>query len=267
MGDYFAALDVPLLHGRWFDDRDREGAAPTVVVSRSVADALWPGEDWTGKRLRFDYGDWQVVGVVGDVRRGLNEDAGHYLYLPYTQRPNNDLVLAIRSSDSTAVTPAALRSMVDRIDPAVAMSDMQRLDDAVAATVGRQRLSSFLTALFALVGLVLAAVGIYAVLTYTVSMRTSEIAVRIAVGASRLDVVSLVAGQGLRLTMVGLAIGSAIALLGARTIRSLLFGVEPFDPVALVSTAALLTILSIVTAAAPALRAAALDPQRTLAED
>jgi len=271
---YFHTAGIRLLVGRDFtsaDDRTRGGVA---MVSETFARRFWNTTDVVGKRLRPEFPKsnafWiprasgetlTIVGVVGDVREdGLPDAAGlPQLYLPYAQNPTSTLTLMARVSGRPAETATrAIRDAVHAADPQLAMSYEQTFDDVIQETFARPRDLAWLVGAFAVLALVLSAVGVYGVMAYLTTARTREIGIRIALGATAFDIVSLIVGHAMALTAVGVAIGIVLAPLALRLTSGLLFGVGPFDPVTLLTVAALLAGVTMAASTIPAVRAARL---------
>ena len=261
---YLKAMRIPLLHGRDFDDHDLAGSRLVVLVNDSAARKFWPGEDPIGKRLKL--GDtkasWRtVVGVVGDVlHKGL--DAPHTLqvYLPEPQFVDSEALLVIRNwGDPTSVAPA-VRGEINAINPQVPVSPTATMTEVVSASVANQRFGAFLFALFGFVALLLAASGIYGVISYGVAQRTHEIGVRTALGAPRREILRLILFEGAKLTLLGVALGVIAALALTRLMRSLLFEVSPLDPLTFVSVALLLILVALLACYIPARRAMRVNP-------
>jgi len=277
--DFFTVLKVPLLAGRVFDARDNERATAAAVVDdefvrrfyKSPADAL-------GRRLYFERRTdpdsakkyITIVGVVGHTKHeGLDADARIQLYLALDQVPFRlgFMYLAVRTAGEPMRSLNAVRSAVLDVDHDMPIAGVATLESMVDRSMGQRRLSAVLIGSFAALALLLASLGIYGVMSYTVAQRTREIGVRVALGASRRDVLGLIVGQGARIAAVGAAIGLAGALAAARLLRSQLFGVGPADPVTLVGIIALLSAAVIVASAIPALRAASIHPTEALREE
>jgi putative ABC transport system permease protein len=271
---YFHAAGIPLLVGRDFtsaDDRTRGGV---VIVSEAFAQRFWNTTEVVGRRLRAVFPKsnafWvpraigemlTIVGVVGDVREdGLPDAAGlPQIYLPYAQNPTSTLTLMARVSGRPAETATwAIRDAVRAADPQLAVSYEQTFHDVIQETFARPRELAWLVGAFAVLALVLSAVGVYGVMAYLTTARTREIGIRIALGATSSDIVLLIVEHAMALTAVGVAIGMLLAPMALRLTGSLLFGVGPFDPVTLLTVAALLAAVSIVASTIPAVRAARL---------
>jgi putative ABC transport system permease protein len=271
---YFHTAGVRLLVGRDFtsaDDRTRGGVA---IVSETLARRFWNTTDVVGKRLRPTFPKsnafWiprasgemlTIVGVVGDVREdGLPDAAGlPQLYLPYAQNPTSTVTLMARVSGRPAETAThAIRDAVRAADPQLAVSYEQTFDDVIQETFARPRELAWLVGAFAVLALVLSAVGVYGVMAYLTTAQTREIGIRIALGATRVDIVSLIVGHAMALTAAGVAIGIVLAPMALRLTSDFLFGVGPFDPVTLLTVAVILAGVSITASTIPAVRAARL---------
>jgi putative ABC transport system permease protein len=268
---YFHTAGIRLLIGRDFtsaDDRTRGGVA---IVSETFARRFWNTSDVVGKRLRPTFPKsnafWiprasgeilTIVGVVGDVREdGLPDAAGlPQLYLPYAQNPTSTVTLMARVSGRPAERATrAIRDAVRAADPRLAVGYEKTFDDVIQETFARPRELAWLVGAFAVLALVLSAVGVYGVMAYLTTARTREIGIRIALGATRVDIVSLIVGRAITLTAVGVAIGIVLASMALRLTSGLLFGVGPFDPVTLLTVAVILAGVSIVASTIPAFRA------------
>ncbi|MGA8677590.1 MAG: ABC transporter permease [Candidatus Acidiferrales bacterium] len=274
---YLSALHISLLHGRDIDDSDVAGRPGAVLISQSMAKLFWPNEDPLGKRLTLSfYPDVTrvVVGVVADVKLyALNENRPQpALYLPMAQltAPKDGgwqsfgmILIARTKQDPTSVIPA-LTGAVREVDSDVPVLNVRTMDDAVSESLSPQRFSMLLLVAFAGLALLLAVVGIYGVMSYSVSRRTQEIGIRVALGARRQDVLMMVIRQGLLLALTGSAIGIVGALLLSRGIASQLYGVSPTDPVTFVVVSVLLTVVALAACYMPARRAMRVDPMVAL---
>ena len=264
---YFDTMSIPLLKGRQLTDQDGENTPNAVVISETMAQRFWPGEDAVGKRIavgriRTD-ADWiQVVGVVKDVRQfELNAAPRPQMYLSYRQAgffAAEDLV--VRTDVEPASLAATVRKAVWEIDKDQPVSDIRTMDEILAASIARQRFSMLLLGVFAGVALLLAAVGIYGVMSYSVAQQTHEIGIRMALGASSGAVLKMAVGYGLKLVVAGVVIGLIAAFALTRLMSTLLFGVTPTDPVTYVVISALLVVVAAVASYIPARRATKVDP-------
>ena len=265
--DYFKAMGTPLIEGRVFTEADSNAASPVAIVNQSFAKAYFGGRDAIGQHFRFSpglekVGAWQtVVGVVADVRQTRPEDAAEpQVYGPFWQGDAARASVAVRTSMPPAQLIPSIRGIVREIDPVLAVADIRTMDQRVADANARRRFQTFLLAVFAGVALFLAAVGLYGLMAYAVKQRTAEIGIRIALGAQRRDVLKLILGQGIMLTLAGLAVGLIAALAMTRVLVSLLYGVAPSDPVTLIIVPLVLIAISLLACYVPARRAMRVDP-------
>ena len=267
---WFETMRVPLIRGRLFTGADRLGARKVVLVSESAARAYWPGQDPVGRPVSVGQGGFYedtayVAGVVGDVRFGtLDSLPKPDVYLSYYQSPRGRMMMFLRTSGDPRSAIAGARREVAALSPGVPLYDVRPMTERVADAMGYARFSAVLLAAFAAVALALAALGTYGVISYGVSQRRKEIGVRVALGATRESVVRLVVGQGVTLAVVGGTIGLVGALATTRVLRSLLFGVEPSDPLTLLLIIGLLVVAVVVASWLPARRAATVDPAEAL---
>ncbi len=265
---YFRALRVALLQGRDFNVSDSAAGLPVVIVSESLARKYWGTESPLGKRIRRPEPDapWiTIVGVSGDLRHGgLDTDARPTWYLPFAQVQETGATLLVRTAGDSSGVASAIRAQVRALDPQQALQGVRSMEAVIAESLARRRFSLFLLGLFAFLALALAAVGVYGVVSYSVSRRTQEFGIRTALGASGRDIVQLVLGQGLRLAVVGVALGVAGAFGLMRFLSTLLFGVTSTDPLSFAG--AILVLTGVVTLACylPARRAAQVDPMVAL---
>jgi putative ABC transport system permease protein len=269
--DYFRTLGIPLLRGRSFDARDRQGSAPVVLISQETARRYWPNEDPIGQRILTGFGrsgakmGGEIIGVVGDVRQfGLDDTPTAHAYLASDQWPLDEITVVMRSTTPAAATLAAARTVVRELDPELPLYDVAPLADMVADSLAQRRFYLMLLAGFAGVALLLAAVGIYGVIAYSVQQRSREIGIRVALGASRESVLSMILGDGLVLVLAGVVIGTLGAVGLTRLLRTLLFGVSATDPVTFVAVPLLLVATGVIACALPARRAVRLDPMLTI---
>ena len=270
--DYFAAMQIPLLKGRMFDARDRAGAPATVIVSEELVKRYFPNEDPIGKRLKTGWGEGdgprfggEIIGVVGSVRHaGLQGAPTPHIYMNYEQWPLNEYSVVTRSRGPTDAVIAGGRSVLKSIDRDLPMIDARAYSDVVDASLGNRRFYLDLLGLFAVVALMLSAVGTYGVISYGVQIRRREIGIRLALGATQGGIVSMVLNEGFRLVAVGVAVGAAVAFGATRLIASLLFGVGARDPVSLAGAPAILIGVALVACLIPARQAGRLDPVETI---
>jgi putative ABC transport system permease protein len=270
--EYFRAMDIQLLRGRLFDQRDTAKSPPVVIVGQSLAARLWPGQDPIGKRLLADGapGDekkpgWQtVVGVVEDARYREIEAPRFDLYLPYRQAPNQVQHVMVRlTGDPLAVVPA-LRTALTALDPDARIDGISTMEEVVGRAFAPWRFSSVVVSGFGAIALTFAVVGIAALVAFAVTQRTREIGVRVALGAQTRNVIGLVAREGTLTALAGLAVGMLGAWLLRRSVESMLFGVAPDDALTFGGVAVLLGLISLLAAYLPARRAARIDPTMAL---
>jgi len=268
--DYFRATGIPIVKGRDFTVQDRNGALPVAVISETMAHRFFGGEDPIGLHIRRgdseDNKPWMtIIGIAGDVRRyGLAERLRPEIYYPYLQQPEAAMALVVRTAaDPLSITPSVRREVlaVDKDQP---IYDIKTMDSLLAQSIASNRLSVWLLGLFAALALLLASIGIYGVIAYSVTQRTHEIGIRMALGASQRDVLKLVIGQGMILTLVGIAIGLVGAFALTRLMASLLFTVSATDPVTFAGISALLAFVALVACYIPARRAMKVDPMIAL---
>ncbi|HEV2736269.1 MAG TPA: ABC transporter permease, partial [Longimicrobiaceae bacterium] len=265
---YFRALRIPLVAGRGFTASDREDAPPVVVVNQTLARRFWPGQNPVGRRLRVFREEHEVVGVARDGKyQALDQEPTSFLYLPLAQAGADRMTLFVRARTEPGRTLAAVRREVAALDPDVPMQQAMPFSALVGMSLFPQRLAATLIGAFGLLGLALAAVGIYGVLSFHVGQRTQEIGVRLALGAAAGDVVRMVLRQGLRLVAVGVALGLAAALAATRLLTGLLHGVSATDPATFLAVPALLAAVALLASWLPARRAARVDPMTALRTD
>jgi len=267
---YFDVMGIPLLKGRTFYDVE-EDARHVAIISESMADALWPGEDPIGKRFqgwRDPDREKTVVGVVGDVReRDLETRARNMVYMPHLQMVWWSSMYIVARTDGDPVRFAgSVREAVRAVVPDRPVTDIRPLADVLADTLGPRRFNTMLLLCFAAVALVLAAAGVYGVMTYVVAQRRPEIGIRVAMGARANDVAAMVIRQGMAVVGLGAAIGLVAAVGTSRFLASMLFGVTPFDLWSLAGTTVFLTLIALLACALPAVRAARVDPTVILRE-
>jgi putative ABC transport system permease protein len=260
---YFRTMGIPLVAGRDLGDRDREGAPPVLVVNQTLARRHFPRENPLGKRVRIGYNDLEceIVGVVGDVRHaGLDAEAGPEMYTSFAQAPWPSVDLVVRTSSDVRVAAAALRAAVRQVDPEQAVARIETLDELLAGSASKTRFVFALLALFAGLALLLAAVGLYGVMSWSVGERTHEIGIRMALGARRGEVLGMVVRQGAGLILFGVGAGLLLAWALARLIARLLFTVSPTDPVTFAAVPLVLAAVAFAATWLPAQRATRVDP-------
>jgi putative ABC transport system permease protein len=269
--DFLATLGIPLRQGRGFDRTDRALSRPVAIVNETMARLYWPGQDAVGKRFKVGDPDSEapwvtIVGIVGDVRQmGLDAPVKAEMYLPYSQVTDQpwfaprDLVVRTTSAEPLSLVPSVKREIA-AVDPEQAVSNIRTLDEILDEEVVERRLGATLLTVFAVLALLLGSLGIHGILSYFVVQHTPEIGVRLALGASRGDILRLVLGRGMTLALVGVGLGSLGGLWLTRLMSSLLFGISPTDPATFAFAALLLTALALLACYLPARRAVQVDP-------
>jgi putative ABC transport system permease protein len=271
---YFEALGTPLRAGRTFTDRDTADAPAVIVINETMAKTFWPGQNPIGRRLAMGAArSITVVGIVADVRhRGLDAPARTEMYRPHTQfryggadaPAVSTMTWVIRTTADPLAAIGYAREAIRAVDPSLGLSDVATMEQVLTDSTSDRRLDMLLFALLGGLALALATVGVYGVVAYSVSQRTHEIGVRMAIGAATGDVLRLVLGEGCKLALAGVALGSALALAGARLIRGLLFETSATDPTTFVAVAAGLVAVALVASYVPARRATRVDPMLAL---
>ena len=261
--DYFRALAIPITAGRDFDARDKPDGPRVVIVSESWARTFYPGErDVVGRLVQLGGSELQttIVGVAGDVRQdGLNEPVQPTMFLPYAQHPDGGMTVVVRSSGDAATMTGVVREAVRRVDATIPLYSVSTMREQVSKSIIAQRLSGGMITVFAIMALVLATVGVYGLIAYSVAERAHEIGIRLALGAQGRDVRRLVVGQGVRLTLAGVAIGLAGAIFVGRALRGMLFGVGAIHVPTLVGVSVILLGVAAMASWIPARRAAQTD--------
>ena len=262
--DYFRAMSIPVRRGRVFTDRDSANAPPVVIVNESFARRFFAGEDPLGRRMVVGADDRprEIVGIVGDVRHaGLDAETTPELYVSYLQEPASRLTIVTRArAGDAAAIAASVRQSIREVDKEQPVYNVRPLMQLLADSVARRRFNMLLLGIFAAVALLLAALGLYGVMAYSVTRRTHEIGIRIALRAQTRDVLRLIVRQGMALVAVGLVIGVCAALAVTRLIRTLLFGVSTLDPLTYAGVALLLLFVTLIACLVPARRATKVDP-------
>jgi putative ABC transport system permease protein len=271
--NYFRTMGIPILMGRDFTDADTPDSMKVTIIDERLAREYWPNESPLGKRVRFGAPEsnepWHtIVGVVGEVKQeSLNESLSltrrKTVYLPYAEIGLDDLTLAVRAVNPENLAQA-IRGQVKAIDPDQPITDVRTMNEVISRSMWQPRLYTILFGVFAAVALALASIGIYGVMAYSVSERTREIGVRVALGAERRDILKMVVAQGMKLALIGAVIGLGASLALTRLMRSLLFEVSATDPLTFVGLAALLSAVAMLACYIPALRATKVDPMVAL---
>jgi putative ABC transport system permease protein len=270
--EYFRVLSVPLRRGRVFAETDAKDAPPVVIINEALARKYFPDEDPLGRQLIFDGPDEkplpprEIVGVVGNVRfEGLNGEEASEFYVPFQQSPAPTMEVVVRSkAPDAAALASSVRATLKEVDSNMLVWETRTMDELVGRSVAPQRFNVALLGLFAALALALASVGIYGVMSYTVTQRTHEIGIRMALGAQGADVLRMVVRQGMWLTLVGLGLGLVGALALTRVMSSLLYGVSATDPLVFIAVSLLLAAVALVSCLVPARRATKVDPMVAL---
>jgi len=261
---YFATMSIPLIKGRLFSDRDRAGSPQVTIVSQSLARQQLPGVDPIGQRLFVQWGrqtPYEIVGVVGDIKHdGLDKESAPNVYFPDAQEPNGGGTLVIRTGADPMKLAPVIEQVIHGYDKDQAIADIQPLDVFLSKSVARPRFQSVLLASFAALALLLAAIGTFGVMSYSVAQRAHEIGIRVALGAQRDQVLRLVVGQGLVLALIGTAAGMAGAFVLTRYLRALLFNVSPTDASIFIAVPVVLCAVALGASYFPARKAAGVDP-------
>jgi predicted permease len=266
--DYFLTMKIPLSKGRFFDERDVAQTQQVVIINDTFAHRFWPEEDPIGKRISFSgmQGQWHtIVGVVGDVRHGtLDAEAGLEVYRPYSQSPIPYMALVVRSDLEASSLAGAIRSELLGLDSTLPVYSIRPMEQLISRSLAPRRFQMILLGSFAGLALILAAVGIYGVISYSVTERRHEMGIRLALGARTVDILRLVISQGMKLALAGVVIGLLASFLLTRLIQTLLFSVSPTDPLTFTLITTLLIFVSLLACWIPARRATKVDPMIAL---
>jgi putative ABC transport system permease protein len=272
---YFEALAIPLVRGRYFEQRDNETGAPVAIIDETMANTYWPKEDPIGKRIkqggRQSSQPWRtIVGVVRHVRyRTLESPSRVEFYWPYDQTsfPLGSMSLAIHTSSDPRSLAGVVQRQVQALDPDQPAYRIRTMAELMSESMARRRLSMFLLAIFAGVALALAAVGIYGIMSYSVAQRAHEVGIRMALGAGSMDVVRMVLGQSLGLTLAGILVGLLGSLALTNFLSSLLFNIKATDATTFLLVALILAVVALVASFVPAYRATTVDPVDALRQE
>jgi putative ABC transport system permease protein len=268
--DYFRVMRIPLLRGRFFTEQDSPSNPNAAIISETLARRYFPNQDPIGRQMRFGFPpdshvSREIVGVVGDVRdEALSRKPGPMMYVPFAQAPLYGGEVVVRSSLSASSVAAGIRQAVHSIDKNLPVTDVESFPDALGASVTQERFRTLLLSSFSGIALILAAVGIFGVISYSASQRTHEIGIRMALGAQQRDVLRLILGQGAKLALLGLGAGAVAALLLTRLMASLLYGVSATDPLTFGAVATVLLGVAVTACYIPARRAMRVDPMVAL---
>jgi putative ABC transport system permease protein len=268
--DYLKTMSIPLLSGRYFTPQDNEKSIPVVIVNETMARQYWPGQSVLGRRLKLgapteDIPWLEVIGVVADVRQmGLDAPVKAEMYLPYQQVPNYlsyiPRDLAIRTSEDPSSLAGAVRQAIREVDPDQPVSNIATMAELLGEEAAQRRLGMLMLVAFSALALLLAAIGIYGVLAYFVSQHTNEIGVRVALGATQMNILLMILRKGMNLTLAGVAIGLIAAFAVTRLMSSLLFEVRAVDPLTFVVAPVVLALAGLLASFIPARRAIKVDP-------
>jgi predicted permease len=267
---YFRVMRIPLMRGRFFSEEDSPSSPKVAIISETLARRYFSNQDPIGRRMRFGFPpnsnvSREIVGIAGDVRdASLTRKPGPMMYVPFAQAPLWGGEVVVRSSLSASSVAAGIRQATHAIDRYLPVTDIEPLPEAVGKSISQERFQTFLLGSFSAIALVLAAVGIFGVISYSASQRTHEIGIRVALGAQPRDVLRLILGQGAKLALVGLGVGIIAAFLFTRLMSSLLYSVSPKDPVTFASVAIVLLAVALAACYIPARRAMRVDPMVAL---
>lgn len=262
---YFAVTKMPVASGRTFRSSDHETSAPVVVVNETFAHKYWPGNEAVGRQVELDGSSMTVIGVVRDSKYNkLDESDTPFMFLPYAQHWRSEVNVLVRTRGDANQFSVALRRALHALDASLPEPTVTTLQQATSVVLLPQRAAVFVTGALGLVGLVLAGIGLYGVISFSTARRTREIGVRVALGADRRAVVRLVVGEGMKVVAIGIAVGLALAFAATRALASLLFGVSPLDGITFIAAALILTTVALLASYLPARRAAMVDPMTAL---
>jgi len=268
--DYFRVMRIPLLRGRFFSEQDSPSNPKVALISETLARRYFPNQDPIGRQMKFGFPpnsdvSREIVGIVGDVRdESLGRKPGPMMYVPFAQAPLYGGEVVVRTSLGASSVATGIRQATHAIDKDLPVTDIESFPDALGQSVSQEQFRTYLLGSFSAIALVLAAIGIFGVISYSASQRTHEIGIRMALGAQRRDVLLLILWQGAKLALFGLGLGVVVAFLLTRLMASLLYGVSTADPVTFISVAALLAIVALAACYIPARRAMRVDPMVAL---
>jgi putative ABC transport system permease protein len=271
--NYFHVMNIPLVAGRTFEARDNMSAPAVAVVTRSFVRAYFPNENPIGKRIVFGFPPdpgipREIIGVVGDVHDvSLGNDPGPMMYAAYTQSPFPGACIAVQSTLASSAVIASIRDAVASIDKDLPVTDIATMNEVIRESTAQPRFRTTLIALFAAIALILAATGIFGVISYSVQCRTNEIGIRVAMGASARTILKMVLRETMLLALVGLAVGLPVAFASSHVLGHLLFGVSPTDPATLIAVSLTLAAVAVAAGYLPARRATQVDPLIALRHD
>jgi len=268
--DYFRVMGIPLLRGRFFSEQDSPSNPKVAIISETLARRYLPNQDPIGRQMRFGFPpngnvSREIVGIAGDVRDvALSRKPGPMMYVPFAQAPLYGGEVVVRSSLSASSVAAGIRQAVHSIDKDLPVTDVESFPEALGASMAQERFRTLLLSSFSAIALILAAVGVFGVVSYSVSRRTHEIGIRMALGSAPGTILRLVLGESARLVLAGLGVGLPAALALARSLSSLLYGIRPSDPITFIAVALILTGAALLASYIPARRAMSVDPMVAL---
>jgi putative ABC transport system permease protein len=273
--NFFRVMEVPVITGRSFTESDDTKAQPVLLIDDTLARRYWPGEDPVGKRIRFGGAPpgqappWRtIIGVVGNIKTdGLDMPTAPHIYISSYQNPNYALTIYVRTKMSSGTLGDVIRREVQSVDPNVPVYAIRTMDEVVARSMAQRRFALEIVGVFAVVALLLAALGIYGVMAYSVTQRTHEIGIRVALGAQPLDILRMTVGEGMILVIFGLVAGLIGAAMLTRLLQTMLYNVKPFDPITYSVIPALLASVALIACLVPARRATQVDPLVALREE
>ncbi|HVG32795.1 MAG TPA: FtsX-like permease family protein, partial [Pyrinomonadaceae bacterium] len=267
--NYLRTMNIPLIKGRVFTEQETTEQRHVVIINETLARQYFAGEDPLGKRVTVNMSDKpvpsEIIGVVGDIKHvSLDTPVKAMVYWPHPELAHTSMTIVVRTQGDPATIAAAATREIQAIDPDQPVSDVRTMQQLLASSVARARFNTLLLGLFAALALVLASVGIYGVMAYSVVQRTKEIGIRIALGAQSRDVLKMIVGHGMMLTLVGVGLGLTGALILTRLMSSLLFGVSTTDPLTFIGVSLLLSAVAFFACYIPARRATKVDPMIAL---
>jgi putative ABC transport system permease protein len=270
--NYFRAMEVPLIAGRNFTGFDTYQTQPVAVIDQTLAQQYWPGKDPLGQQVKFGFGRGvegvAIVGVVGDIKSdGFEAPSVPHIYVALGQFAPINAVVFLRSRSGVENLGDAVRSVVEKMDPNVPVHSISSMDQIIARSMADRRFSLDLLGVFAAAALLLAAIGIYGVMSYSFSQRTHEVGIRIALGAQRVDILRMALAEGMRIVLIGLAAGLIGAAIMTRFFQAMLFDVRPIDPTTYICVSAVLASIALLACYIPAQRATRVDPLVALREE
>ncbi|HET8677497.1 MAG TPA: FtsX-like permease family protein, partial [Blastocatellia bacterium] len=265
--DYFRSMKITLIGGRYITEQDNAQSQKVIIINRSMAERYFPDENPLGKQLTIGYNDFtcEVIGVVGDVKHiALDTEAGAEMYTPFSQTPWDAVSLVLRTTSEPMSVVSAVRGQIQSLDNEMPISSVRTMESILSNSVASPRFNMMLLGIFAAVALLLAAVGIYGVISYSVTQRTHEIGIRMALGARQSDVLRMVVGQGMALAVIGVSAGMIGAFAVTRLMTDLIYDVSATDPATFALLPLLLIAVAILSSYIPARRATRVDPMIAL---